>query len=332
MQKLWAALPAMAAIGGCTSLPEAEFRYFPAQAIVSVTVTQTVECTNSKPKLVFTYSPLVLTTYASDRRPGKERTLSTNSLRSAFADADVTMTWFEDGRLKSINQSSTGQGEAVVKAALTVLAPIIGGAASPSAKECENLASFGGGKPVAIVYEATFRYDGASAALTVPLQAAKNSQHLVDKFSRLLPTIELVLKEPKPIDLLVEAAAPSGDTIPLLLNRTAVVPVSLTISKVEFWKGEIVVPTDETYPLAIPKPKLFGKQAFALTLNEAGAITSMGYGASSGTAGAFNTLGAVAGAKTAGDSAEAAALKAEADLIAQRTRLAACKANPAECK
>ena len=84
--------------------------------------------------------------------------------------------------------------------------------------------------------------------------------------------------------------------------------------------------------LPIPKPALFGKQTFALTLTESGRITSLGYGRTAGAPGARNAVGSLAGEQTAEDTAEAAALKAAADLIAQQARLNTCVLKPTECK
>jgi len=46
----------------------------------------------------------------------------------------------------------------------------------------------------------------------------------------------------------------------------------------------------------------------------------------------MNAIGALAGEQTAEDSAEAAAMKAAADLIAQQARLSGCLLKPTDCK
>ncbi len=94
-----------------------------------------------------------------------------------------------------------------------------------------------------------------------------------------------------------------------------------------------MVPSPKTYLLPIPKAALFGKQNFALSLADSGAVTAIEYGKATGAAGPLNVLGAAATA-AAPDStaAKAAEVKAQADLIAQQQRLTRCQAHPAQCQ
>ena len=340
MSKLCFGALAMIALSGCAATPDVEYRYFPARATTLVTVTQTVDCNQSKTQYNFIHTPTVVTTYSSDR--SKHFVLRTRDLQSTFADADVKFDWYDDGRLRSVNQSSTGQGESIVKAALTFLAPIVGGAA-PDTGDCDKLTALGGGKPLTIVYERTVEYpkrpESKSDMQTDQvheLQANSNSKAAYNSVKALLrtnlPSLDFRVMpwiEPMP---LVEPAEESWGTIPLWLNKTVQAPVEVRVSKVVVWNGKVVVPTADTYQLPIPKPKLFGKQAFALTLNEAGGITTMGYTSLSGTAGAFNALSQLSATVSPSDSAKVNAMKAEADLIAQTQRLANCQATPADCK
>ncbi|SEF25605.1 hypothetical protein ABL840_01685 [Variovorax sp. NFACC27] len=92
------------------------------------------------------------------------------------------------------------------------------------------------------------------------------------------------------------------------------------------------VPTTDTFVLPIPKAALFGKQTFVLALAESGRVSTLGYGRTTGVPGAFNAATAAATAEITEDNAEAAALKAAADLIAQQQRFNTCKLKPADCK
>jgi hypothetical protein len=78
------------------------------------------------------------------------------------------------------------------------------------------------------------------------------------------------------------------------------------------------------------KAALFGKQTFTVSLSEAGAVMSVGYGKNAGTASALNAIGAIVNTETA--AAKAAELKAQADLIAQQQRLVLCQTKPDQCK
>ena len=330
----------MCALAGCASIPDIEYRYFPARASTAVSLTQSIDCNQEKTQLIIANTPTVLTTYASDR--SKEPfVLRTVNLRSTFADSDVKFEWFDDGRLKSVNQSSTGQGDSIIKAAMTFLAPVFGGAevAPKKIKECDDIAAWSGGKPVMIVYESTIEYAKGQPERVLAFKRNANSESTYAGMHKLLgsrlPVVEVkvrALEDNADLAHAPEEPAETKSTVYLKLNKTAVAPIEILVSKFAVWSGKVVVPTTDTYTLPIPKPKLFGKQAFALTLNESGGITAMGYTSLSGTAGAFNALNAVSTTVSSGDSAKAAAIKAEADVIAQTQRLALCQAKPADCK
>jgi hypothetical protein len=327
------------ALTGCASIPDVEYRYFPARATTSVSLTQSIDCNQDKTQLNITNTPTVLTTYSSDRSK-KDFVLRTKDFRSNFADGDLKFEWFDDGRLKSVNQSSTGAGDNIIKAAMTFLAPVIGGAAvGPKIKECDDIAAWNSGKPVVIVYELTIEYAKGQPEHVLNFKVSANSRNTYAGMQKLLgpqlPVVEIkvgALQDNAVLVHALEEPAEVKSTIPLKLNKTAIAPIEILVSKSAFWRGKVVVPTTDTYTLPIPKPKLFGKQAFALTLNEAGGITAMGYTSLSGTAGALNALNSVSTTVSPGDSAKAAAIKAEADVIAQTQRLALCQAKPTDCK
>lgn len=87
------------------------------------------------------------------------------------------------------------------------------------------------------------------------------------------------------------------------------------------------------YVVPIPKAAVFGSHTFTLAVDEAGAITELGYGKDTGVG---DALGAAQSAfdqiKPSTAAEKAAAAKAEADLIMQRRRLARCQADPATCQ
>jgi hypothetical protein len=94
-----------------------------------------------------------------------------------------------------------------------------------------------------------------------------------------------------------------------------------------------MIPLRDTYALPIPRAAVFGKQSFALTLSEAGAVTAIDYGKLTGAASPLNVATAAANAAAPASSAtQAAEVKAQADLIAQQQRLARCQAQPEKCQ
>jgi hypothetical protein len=331
---------ALIAVAGCASMPNVELKYFPARATTDVSVTQTIECVKSA--LHFSYSPSVTTTYAADRAAPKPLpSLHTGKLDGTFSDTELTFGWFDDGRLKSVNQSTTGQGEAIVKAALTLAAALGGGALRETTETrtdvCDAIATLGGGKPIVLTYITRVEYEDAKLGRDFPLVADKNSTATWERVKQALPALPPLKFSVLAFKAIEPVATDAGNegTIALTLNRTAIAPAEILVGDVKYWDAEIVVPTSDTYTLPIPAPKAFGKETFSLVLNDAGAVTSIGYTKGTGAAGALNAATATATATAfapTNDAAKADALKAQADLIAQTQRLAACQAKPAECQ
>ena len=100
-----------------------------------------------------------------------------------------------------------------------------------------------------------------------------------------------------------------------------------------FWNGAVLMalPGNE-YGIPIPLRPAFGKQQFVVAFSESGALAKLRYASTSGAADASGLIGTIAG-EIQGSSAteQANALKAEADLIKQRHRLANCRADPTTC-
>jgi hypothetical protein len=97
------------------------------------------------------------------------------------------------------------------------------------------------------------------------------------------------------------------------------------------WAGNVRVPIQDYYPLAVPSGAVFGNQSFKLTLSDAGDVTMLEYSTTTGTPGILNAAGSGVGAIPS-DKTKAAAIQSQADLIAQQQRLVACKADPSSCK
>ena len=66
------------------------------------------------------------TSYSADRsvEPVSIRIKSIEGGLALFTDSDMGLTFYDDGRLKGVNQSTTGQGEAIIKAAASIAATI----------------------------------------------------------------------------------------------------------------------------------------------------------------------------------------------------------------
>ena len=326
-------------LGGCASIPEVAYRYYPAQAHGVAKVTQTVDCTADKMAVVVLNAPDVVTQYSADysARPLEIRF---DQRGADLADNSSTFSFFEDGRLKSINAESTGQGEAFLKSAISLIGAVapLGGAGSSRGPlaECDVIAHWGGGKPVSLNYQAAIDFESDAP---VNLQPAADSKALYELLRAQLPILQAKVEtrsEPWAGANYEEATGRRAKYVFVPLRQVRSAGVTLTASGQKIWTGNAVVPvTGEAgnYALPIPRAALFGKQTFALTLAGSGAIDTVSYGKTTGAAAAVNVLTAGATAlapETA--SGQAADLKAQSDLIVQQQRLARCRAQPDQCQ
>lgn len=318
----------------CATVPRVTFSYYPAKWNTIATVTQTVGCNEAKTRLVVANTPSITTTYSSDfNRPFQ---ISIKDLDSAFADSDITMTFTDDGRLKSINQSTTGQGEAIVKSAVSLATTIATmafvKAPARALDECKTIETLGAGKPVTLSYKATI--DSTTLGMTVPLEPAPESRDLYGRLQSQLPKLAVGvsgISDSKSGPSYEGPRDGSSDNVVLLtLQKVGSVCVTISANDDPVGTAHIVVPGTGTYQVPIPKAALFGKQTFSVILSEAGAVTSVGYGKTTGAAGALNALGTIANADPT--AAKVADLKAQADLIVQQQRLVLCETKPDQCK
>lgn len=327
------------AMAGCSTTPDVTLSYYPATAATTVLVTQTIDCDDKKTQVFTVETVKVDTLYGSDRTQAP-RAVRITRLNRWYADGEIKATWFDDGRLKSINQSTVGQGEAFLKAAVALAVAFTpAGGSSPSADEaakakkaCEEISAFGHTKPVTLTYVADIRYrqDGAVEKAVDGSGPEFRLSHagmepFVGRIRDQLPRLQVRISDPKPSKV-VEGQVGSDD-VPVELFRIAYSEVSVLRKGAPIYKGLVTVPTGEIYTLPVPRAALFGKQGFELTLNDAGQVVSLGYSMTSGAAGAVNSVAALEGT----EAARANQLKAEADLIFQQQRLLRCQTQPDKC-
>jgi hypothetical protein len=99
------------------------------------------------------------------------------------------------------------------------------------------------------------------------------------------------------------------------------------------WTGKVSIPlTDDShlYDIPIPSGLPFGKQGFALTVADDGAITKLEYSANGGASDALDSGTNLVGLVPT-TAAKATAQKDQADLIYQQQRLVTCKLAPKSC-
>jgi hypothetical protein len=324
---------------GCAHTPPVKVNYFLAQSEASFKVIRTVACDEGdNPVVASSVMPNVR--HTADRKLGSQA-LPLAALRGAFSDTDVKFDFYEDGRLKGINASSTGQGESIFKSTISLLSLIAASGISRDnlSAECAKIKKWGGGKPLTITYEGGIDLAKDLEQL-IPPEAG--SAYYARELKNALGDVCAYVTQRGPSSTSVPGEySPTEEHESLLtLRQPGRASISITAGPPglcqtdRLWSGDIAVGQFGTsYALPIPRPAVFGKQVFAVSIAESGAITSLQYASNTG---AGQLLGLTNSAWTAAqgttDAQEAAALKAEADVIAAQQRLVQCRAKPDTCK
>jgi hypothetical protein len=329
------------------------------------TATQTISCTPDLQPIILNSATFV-PTYSADLQATR-RLISIRHIEGpfgAFADSDANFQFFDDGRLKSINQNTTGQGETIVNSFVTLATTFSGfhllkATAAPPASLCDTVKKWGGGDPgpgkpppsVSLTYTAELNSSIANPfnpKQSVQFQVAEASQALWGALTgngtnNWLPSFTLSTAKTigsRSVDFSAPSSGLGGQYVNLLLQRVDTADLSIVVDKQSgapggvraVWKGTIPIPTTDTYDLPIPMAALFGTQKFGLTVSDAGVVTQIDYAKNTGLAGAANAANSIAGALAPESTANKAAdIKAQADVIAQQQRLHRCLVNPTTC-
>ncbi len=333
------ALVSLAAFTGCGTIPDATVPYNLTKSAVSFKITRTVACDANNHTIVSTaVVPSVVHSAGI-----AASAVQLKQLKGTFSDSDVKFELYDDGRLKGVNASSTGQGDTILKTVTTLAGTIAsfaldGGTPPTFPEECKFIRAEGGGKPLALTYEGPVK---TSVTDNQPIPPDLGSQVYANKLAAAIGDICAVVEgvtkpviplqyEPNGNDILLWAQQPGQVTI--LVSRP--VTGGLCAPTGPFWHGQVAVAQLGTvYPIPMPSPKLFGKESFSVAFSDSGALTSVQFTSTNGSAqalGSLNTL--ITSAQGESVAAKAAELKAQADLIAQQQRLTACLSDPKNCK
>ncbi len=337
MRKLLCLLGMPLALTACAELPEGQVTYYEPKASAKVTVTQTVACDAAHKNLFAASTATVSPTYQAD--PTRKRVFALKTLNGNFTDGDATFGLTTDGRLKSLNADQTGNGEAVVKAAMalavvpTLSAPLVD---DPTADACKAIMAWAGGdaKPVTLTYEVDLEPSDL-VQKTFSFDAAQPSA-LYATLKKSLPTLQGAIEVVTPAAPFTASGLPTdtNDQTVIWVTNTRLITIDVMSKSgdapaTSAGKTTVVVPTTGDYALPVPRSILFGKEGMSLAIDESGAVTSLGYTRTNGSASAIN---AATDALTQSDEARSNILKGKADLIAQQTRLVQCEADPTNCK
>jgi hypothetical protein len=349
-------LTALLSGAACASIPNSQIGSYGTKWEAAVTVTQTIGCSENDQILSSYYSPDIKVRFSSDY--DQHHTLNIKQLSRWYANSDFTVNFYEDGRLKSIGQTTTGQGETYIKNAITIASAVAKMAPlreeDPTVAICRIVNAKGNKKPITLTYGIAPEDSITTAPKTVTLMPTGASALIVDLLEsaglKARPVLEVELVDRKStyggsreIDSngarkIRQPTDKTCDALHLFLQDTETVKLTLKVEDVVkgdqmIGSSELVVPKkDSFYSLPILKAKLFGKQTFNLKLTEAGAIDTLGYGMEAGGTGLMNALAAASKAESDILSSKAAEEKAKADILANQHRRVVCETKPADCK
>lgn len=319
----------------CASTPDVNLGYYHSKATADLTVNRTFSC-NKKKHVIEVVTTDLQPRYVADTW----ESFRPKDIDGAMANTSMTFEFYDDGRLKSVNAESTGQGSEILKSAIsaiTTIASIFGldrGGSAPYPKACKAINDLGDGKPVTVSYKSS-GLDLSKDQIDIPVATGSeaNQHALKDYIGKVCATVTRLapLKDAYP------TVSPDNKSAKIWLRQpgTATVEVRTnTCTGPSLATHQLTAPQyGKRYPLPIPKARAFGKQTFALEISEAGVATKVGYARETGANQALTVLNAALpefDGSTAAEKAKAA--NDRADEIAANARLANCLADPSNCK
>lgn len=415
--RLHAALGAVCALSvtACTTMPEVTASYRHPRADLALTVTRTIGCSPlpappapgapappTRPRRLYTTTAVVPTiSYSADTGADARESFNLAALDGPLSDSAISFEFYEDGRLKGVNTTTTGQGMAVIQAVAN-LVPLLAASSTDLGAEdrsippedidkiCQEFDRISvDDKPVTIVYEVTEAFDipttgpGAATQIVAPMRLIPISPRSNDLTGSNTPINTLNATLPRlcvdfgtqadpvqpgqvatarrpryPTQLDTGAAPDDSRGLPLRLRRPARFNVQVyrigieadandqschTPTRTALWSGNPLIPltaaasqrlfrNDGEYHLPVPRGAPFGGNSLKLGLAESGAIVALGYGNTSGTAGAITAAGTIGSAMIETDAERAARLASQGDLIAAQQRLIRCQQTPKDCE
>ncbi|HEY1630665.1 MAG TPA: hypothetical protein VGF56_05085 [Rhizomicrobium sp.] len=292
-------------LAACASTPDVTYHYYLAKARTTLSATQTITCTKDNAGIVVvTTAQQPATIYMADTAAGPYD-LPARSLDGAFSDANVTITLSEDGRLKGLNATQTGEGQAILNSAIGLVGAALKGGGESGAKP---LVTGAAKKPKIGPACAIVQNHGGTITLTYaeavdlgakyvqsqgadynepPPVSDKTTLDALDKVAA-VPTIGLdIAFSPNEGG----ASSPCKDTTqPMVtLRKTVNALVQINIDNSPASSTLVTVPARDTYCLALSKAAMFGNDQVALTLFDSGAITSLQNNKTNGGAQAIGT-------------------------------------------
>ena len=323
-------------LASCARTPPVTINYPLARSALHVEIVQTLGCDASNmPVVVNTVTPTML--HMADTRPGARMgSIDLSRIDGPLSNSELKTDFYSDGRLKAINVTTTGQGEAILKTAIELLS--LAGEAPPRVDPkpiCERFRKAFADKTLTLTYELTHALDPGEDLTDIPPEHASKAQYEI--YKDLLG--KFCLQVPRAREAKAPATAtPGRGDVTVIARQPALVEAAVTVgprancAETMLWSG--VVPAGQhgvEYAIPVPRAAVFGKQVFAASFEESGAISSLQYNKDTGAGQLLNVIQAGAKEIQTTDEEQAAKLKAKADLIVAQQRLVRCQVNPSTC-
>jgi len=301
---------------GCAGLPDnVELGYYLAQSSFELTVTQTASCTSNGLPILASAANV---TSKSFKDPRSFHTLNISNLDGSFSNGDVTMEFYNDGRLKGINSTSKGQGSEIIKGEMSITQSLFSIMLDPSLtttelaekeateeekkeaekeaikRACDTKKTIGKQKHLTIIQKAQIKFNNGSRTGGVTLKREGLSDEVFSKVTPIFgmpPVYDFSTTQQNSVCGFA-CGKPSNDVELLELRFGAIVALNVNFGDKHSGKQEFtlnVPQLGEPYWVPIPKARMFGSNRFELALNEGGQVTKIKYGKDSGTAAAFGS-------------------------------------------
>lgn len=356
---------AVLAVSGCASTPKVQLGYYLPKTDASVRFVRTVTCRGNQPYSVV--EGFVDVAHSADTDVWYP--LNISALTGRLSNSDLKLDFYPGRRLKSVNSSYAGQGEAITKSMAMLILPRAGFAANIASSSCDYLKDYGEKGVLTLTYSAKLNFipqGNNSAKVANVINAEKiyviagsvidpdpeSKLHHMELYKELGDIcLNARVDEPTRFPLTgsdgnVMQEFPDGVLInarePGTLSATFFAwrddpkkpnaPVCSDEQRVFMTKTAPFADSRGNYGIPIPRARAFGESVVDLQFDESGALAGVKYGSKSGAAGAGNALTTLADHFMPTDALVAARLKAEADVIAAQQRLLKCRLNPEECK
>jgi hypothetical protein len=324
---------------GCAHIPDVTVGYYLARTKMSIKVVRTFTC-DAAANLVVVNSVTPTTTHFADTAQFVPIRLA--PLQGPLSDSDLKFDFYDDGRLKGVNATTTGQGESVLKAAIAVASTALKVTSAPAkgtraVDRCADIKKFGGDKPLSLTYEVelALKDEKVDSWLEPDAASAFYAKELMNAIGGVCVKSLEVQKPGKPF----EAAPGAVDGVLLKVRQpgTLVYEVWAGGGKDFCTEGRISVAATPVaqfgtvYEIPIPKAAAFGKQGFVTEFAESGSVKSVQYIGNTGAGQALNVINTGLTEIQNETKRKTEAANAEIDLIRAQQRLAQCKADPKSC-